>query len=71
MKTEEMEITISTLEAFAALINANEEWNTIYDDIIAANGWKDETGKEFGICSNGRERLEFDENAVAVVNDIK
>lgn len=58
--------TIKTLEQFAELINASEEWKPSFNSIIEANGWKDNTGEEYGICESDTEILEFNESGKAV-----
>lgn len=56
-----------TLQEFANLINSADEWKTEFNEIIEQNGWKDETGEEWGVCSNDSERIIFGEDGQAVV----
>lgn len=58
-----------TLQEFAEIINSADEWRLEFNDIIEQNGWVDETGNEFGICSNGEQRLVFNEAAEAVLKN--
>ena len=58
-----------TLERFAELINDSQEWLLIFNTIIENEGWTDETGNEYGVCSNGKERIELYERGKArIVN---
>jgi hypothetical protein len=38
------------------------EWPLKANEIISNNGWIDETGKEYGICSTGGITIEINEN---------
>lgn len=62
-----IEYNINSLDEFADLINAADEWKTEFNEIIKHNGWKDETGEEWGVCSNDSERIIFGEDGQAVV----
>ena len=57
----------NSMQAFARLINEAEEWKLEFNDIIRQNGWIDETGEDYGICSNGTQRLIFDSDANAIL----
>lgn len=61
-------MNIKTLEELKDFINSNEDWEIEANDIIEQNGWKDNTGLEYGICedANGR-TLEFDYNMEAYI----
>ena len=63
MKTK----TIKTLEQFANLLNSKEEWEGDYYEIIDYNRWLDETGDGLRICSDGTNRLEYNEDGIAVI----
>ena len=56
-----------TLEDFAELINNADEWSDEFYDIIKENGWHDDTHTAWGICSDGKYKLEFNEYGKAVV----
>lgn len=58
---------IKDLNSFADFINKSDEWKLIFNDIIYSNNWEDETGSDFGICNDGKNRLIFDSNMIAVV----
>lgn len=58
---------IKTFEDFADVINAENDWLPEFDEIIRNNGWIDQTGDEFGICSDGYDKLEFDCNGKAII----
>lgn len=66
----EEEIIMNTLEELRDYINANEDWQIEVNEIIAQNGWTDDTGEAFGICNDGKRRLQFDENMIAEILDI-
>lgn len=61
---------VKTMNDFSKLINESEEWNLDFDTIISSNGWTSDTDETYGICHSQNERLEFDENGIAVVNTI-
>lgn len=61
---------MNTLEELRDYINANEDWQIEVNEIIAQNGWTDDTGEAFGICNDGKRRLQFDENMIAEILDI-
>lgn len=42
---------IKTLEQLAQFVNENEDWNLEVNDIIKANGWKDNTYTNYGVCA--------------------
>lgn len=63
-----METKIKTMDELADIINDCDDYpNAIVDAAIKANGWKDEQGEIYGICSSDTEVLEFNESAIAVV----
>lgn len=62
-----MEMKIKTLEEFAELINSSEEWKLEFNDIIKANGWEDLTNDDWDICREGKRRLTFNEETIAVI----
>lgn len=53
----------------ADYINEREDWPIEAEEIIWTNGWKLLDG-EWGICTDGQHRLEFDETGDAVVREI-
>lgn len=57
----------NSMQEFAELINSAEEWKLDFNEIIQQNGWIDETGEDYGICSNGTQRLFFDSDANATL----
>ena len=61
---------MKTLNELCEFINSAEEWSPEMNEIISANGWKDETGETYGICSNGKERLQFNEKGFAEIVDM-
>ena len=59
-----------TLEQFAEVINAADEWKLEFDDIIVANGWT-EIFDEWHICHDGKQMIYFDDNGKAQVTSIE
>ena len=59
-----------TLEQFAALINAADEWKLEFDDIIVANGWC-RFLDEWHICKDGKNVIYIDDNGQAKVTTIE
>lgn len=61
--------TINNLYDFAAYINAADTWPEDAAEIIRENGWTDQTGETFGICTDPitGDVLEFNSDGVAVV----
>lgn len=64
-----IDYNVNTLEEFAELINSEDEWKQEFNEIIEQNGWADETGTEWGICSDENERIIFNEKGWAEVID--
>ena len=63
-----MEATqVKTLEELARFINEQDEWPLVVSDIIKTNGWHDETGSEYGVCSCGARRVVLNEDGEAEV----
>ena len=62
-----IDYNVNTLEEFAELINSEDEWKQEFNEIIEQNGWVDETGEEWGVCSNDTERIIYGEDGQAVV----
>lgn len=58
---------VKTLEQLVEFINERDEWTLEVSDIIANNGWSDETGEEFGVCSDGSQKVEINENGKAEI----
>ena len=59
-----------TLEQFAELINAADEWKSEFDDIITANDWTP-IFDEWHICHDGKNMIYFDDNGQAKVTTIE
>lgn len=59
-----------TLEEFAELINAADEWKLEFDDIITANDWT-AIQDEWHICHDGKNMIYFDDNGKAKVTTIE
>ena len=59
-----------TLEQFADLINAADEWKLEFDDIIVANDWTP-IFDEWHICHDGKQMIYFDDNGQAKVKSIE
>ena len=59
-----------TLEEFAALINAADEWKLEFDDIIVANDWIP-IFDEWHICHNDKQMIYFDDNGKAKIAPIE
>ena len=59
-----------TLEQFADLINAADEWKSEFDDIIVANDWTP-IFDEWHICHDGKNMIYFDDNGQAQVKSIE
>ena len=47
------ELAIEELSELADYINEHEDWELVVSDIIERNGWEDETGETYGVCSDG------------------
>lgn len=62
---------MTTLEELRDFINENEDWNLEVSNIIAKNGWTDETGDAWGVCSDGKRRIILDDNATAEIINIE
>ena len=58
-----------TLEEFAALINAADEWKLEFDDIIVANDWLPIFDGH--ICYDGKNVIYIDDNGKAKVKSIE
>lgn len=50
---------VSTLEGLRDYINAHDEWEVGANRIIELNGWHDDTGEQYGICNDGKRKLNF------------
>lgn len=59
-----------TLEQFAELINAADEWKLEFDDIITANDWTP-IFDEWHICHDGKNVIYYDDNGQAKVTSIE
>ena len=55
-----------TLEQFADLINAADEWKLEFDDIIIANDWT-AIQDEWHVCHDGKQMIYFDDKGQAQV----
>ena len=69
-KTETAMEKTMTLEEFAELINAADEWKLEFDNIIVANGWIP-IFDEWHICHDGKNMIYFDDNGQAQVKSIE
>lgn len=56
---------MNTLEKLRDYINSHEDWELEANKVIEENRWNDETGEDYGICSDQTHRLAFDGNMVA------
>ena len=65
-----MENKTMTLEEFAELINAADEWKSEFDDIITANDWTP-IFDEWHICKDGKQMIYFDDRGQAKVKSIE
>ena len=59
-----------TLEEFAEVINAADEWKLEFDDIITANDWTP-IFDEWHICHDGKNVIYYDDNGQAQVKAIE
>lgn len=59
-----------TMQQLAVLVDSFNEWKISFNEVIKANGWIDETGEEYGICSNGKQRLQFNANGVTEIQKL-
>ena len=59
-----------TLEEFAEVINAADEWKLEFDDIIVANDWT-AIQDEWHVCHDGKNIIYFDDNGQAKVTTIE
>lgn len=48
---------MNTLEKLRDFINSHEDWELEANKAIEENGWNDETGEDYGICSDQTHRL--------------
>ena len=62
---------IYTMDDLMDYINSHDEWEAKAGDVINDNGWVDETGEDYGICSDGKKRLYFRCDGDDLVADIK
>ena len=58
---------ITTLEEMAEYINNCDDFPLAAYDIIAINGWTDDTAEIFGVCSFGNHRVVLKEGVAEVV----
>ena len=70
MENKTMENKTMTLEQFAELINAADEWKLEFDDIIFANDWTP-VFDEWHICHDGKQMIYFDDKGQAKVKSIE
>ena len=59
-----------TLEQFADMINAADEWKLEFDDIIVANGWT-EIFDEWHVCHDSKNIIYFDDRGIAKVTSLE
>ena len=60
---------VFTLDGLADYINNHDNSPLEVSEIIAANGWTDETGQTFGVASDGEQCVMLDDNGEAYVAD--
>ena len=65
--TENIPYGITTLEEMAEYINSCDDFPLAAYDIIAINGWTDDTAEIFGVCSFGNHRVVLKEGVAEVV----
>lgn len=65
-----MESKTMTLEQFADMINAADEWKLEFDEIIVANGWT-ACQDEWHICHDGKQMIYFDDRGIAKITPIE
>lgn len=64
------ELAIDKLSELADYINEHEDWELAVSDIIARNGWDDETGETYGVCSHDWKKVVInDEGKAEVIED--
>ena len=51
---------MNTLEKLRDFINSHEDWELEANKAIEENGWNDEIGEDYGICSDQTHRLAFE-----------
>ena len=61
---------MKTLEQFRDEINQSDDFELSFFDTIEDNGWIDETAEPYGICNDGKKRLQFDSDMLAVIVDM-
>ena len=59
-----------TLEQFADLVNAADEWKLEFDDIIVANGWT-ACQDEWHVCHDDKNMIYFDDKGIAKITPIE
>lgn len=59
---EEEIIESLSIDDFAEIIDNVGEWKQVFHHIINVHKWNDETGEEYGICSDGNVRLQYNSN---------
>ena len=59
-----------TLEEFRDLINKSDGWYLYFRDIISKNKWNDECHEVFGICNDGKLRLQFNSEMIAEIVEL-
>ena len=59
-----------TLEQFADMINAADEWKLEFDDIIVANNWTPILD-EWHVCHDGKQMIYFDDRGIAKITQIE
>jgi len=58
---------VKTLNQLVEFINEREDWSLEVSNIIANNGWHDETGSVYGVCSDGKQKVAINEQGQAEV----
>ena len=58
---------VKTLSELVEFINSNEDYNLEVTDIIERNGWNDEQGETYGVCSYNNDKVVINEQGEAEV----
>lgn len=62
---------INTMNELANYINACEDWPLAeFNEIIARNGWIDDSGETWGVCHNDNQKIVMNDQGEAEVINI-
>jgi len=56
---------VKTLAQLVDYINSCDDWSLEVNDIIERNGWEDNTGDAYGVCSDGSSKVVLNEQGEA------